>query len=99
MEVSKETEQYIGGLVSRARAAMDQIQNLTQEDVRRISKAIGWLAINRAEEWADFNYNETKMGRIPSKIDRTRPVREGLHGTICLQKQWESWKWMRQSSW
>jgi sulfoacetaldehyde dehydrogenase len=78
MEISMETQKYIAGLVERARVAMDQIQNLTQEDVRRISKAIGWLALNKAEEWADFNYNETKMGRIQSKIDRTKARARGI---------------------
>ena len=78
MEISASTSEYIAGLVQRARVAMDQIQDLTQEDVRRISKAIGWLAVNKAEEWADFMYEETGMGRIQSKIDRTKGRARGL---------------------
>jgi sulfoacetaldehyde dehydrogenase len=78
MEISNETNLYIAGLVTRARVAMEAIKNLSQEDVRRISKAIGWLAICKAEEWAEFNYNETHMGRIQSKIDRTRARARGI---------------------
>lgn len=78
MEISKETNGYIAGLVGRAKAAMEQIENLSQQEVLRISQAIGWLAIHRAEEWAQFNYDETHMGRIESKIARTKARARGI---------------------
>lgn len=78
MENSVETREYIAGLVKRARAAMERIKDLTQEEVLRIARSIGWMAINKAEEWAEFNYNETRMGRIESKIARTKARARGL---------------------
>lgn len=73
-----EEEKYIGSLMERARAAQKQAESFTQEDVRRIAQAIGWLAINKAQEWADFNFEETGMGRIESKYNRTTARARGL---------------------
>ncbi len=78
MEISKETNEYIAGLVERGRVAMEQIKDLTQEDVLRISRAIGYMATQKAEEWAEFNLNETGMGRLESKIARTKSRGRGL---------------------
>ncbi len=86
MENSVETQEYIAGLVKRARNAMEQIKDLTQEDVLRIARAIAWMAIHKAEEWAEFNYNETHMGRIESKIARTKSRARGLVRDLCQAK-------------
>ncbi len=77
-EVSEDTRAYVKGLVERGKVAMDAIKDLTQDDVRTISKAIGWLAVNKAEEWAEINYEETKMGRLESKIARTKARARGI---------------------
>lgn len=77
-EISQETNEYIASLVERAKRAMAKIADLGQEDVRCISKAIGWLAINKAEEWAAINFNETKMGRLESKVQRTKARARGI---------------------
>lgn len=78
MEISNETNEYIKSLVQRAKIAMKKIEDLTQEDVFRIARLIGWMAVNKAEKWANFNYAETKLGRVESKIARTNSRARGL---------------------
>lgn len=77
-EISVEATEEIASLVKRAKVAMKQIENLNQEEVRTISKAIGWLAINKAEKWAEINFNETGMGCLESKISRTKARARGI---------------------
>jgi sulfoacetaldehyde dehydrogenase len=69
---------YIKSLIDRAKKAQAVAENFTQEDVRHYAACIGWLAINSAEKWAKFNYMETKMGDIQSKINRTTTRARGL---------------------
>lgn len=73
-----EEETYIAALMERAKKAQKQAEHYTQEDVRRIAQAIGWLAITKAQEWAEFNWKETGMGRIESKYNRTTARARGL---------------------
>jgi len=73
-----EVNEYIADLVAKAKKAQAVAEKLTQEEVRRIAHAIGWLAINKAEEWAKFNFEETGMGDIQSKINRTTARARGL---------------------
>jgi len=75
---AEEAQIEIRGLVERARAAQAQIRNLGQEDVRRIAAAIGWLAVTRAEVWGETVLAETGMGRVVSKVNRTRDRARGL---------------------
>lgn len=86
MDNSVETKEYIAGLVKRARVAMDQIKDLTQEEVLRVALSIGWMAINKAEEWAQFNYAETHLGRLESKIARTKARARGLARDLASAK-------------
>ncbi|HJX79316.1 aldehyde dehydrogenase family protein [Glutamicibacter sp.] len=65
-------------LITRARAAQKIAAGYDQEQVRRIAGAIGLLAVNRAEAWADIVLAETGMGRRQSKIDRTAGRARGL---------------------
>lgn len=73
-----ETNEYIASLVERARKAQAVAEKFSQEEVKHIAKCIAWLATNRAEEWAKFNYEETGMGDIQSKIRRTQSRARGL---------------------
>ena len=73
-----EAQEEIAGLVARARAAQAQIRGLGQEEVRRVAAAIGWLAVTRAEVWAETILAETGMGRLESKIARVRDRARGL---------------------
>jgi len=86
MEISKETQEYIASLIARARKAMDEIEHLNQEEVRKIALSIGYLALNKAQEWADFNYAETKMGRIESKVARTQARARGMARDLANAK-------------
>lgn len=77
MEYTNEQVQYIDGLVQRARAAMAQIEDLTQEDVRRIAKAVAKLSYERAEVWSNALFTENGgSGRLESKIAQltSRPL-------------------------
>src|SRR5699024_4493850 len=68
----------IDQLIKRERKAQDEIKDYSQEDVRKIAASIGWFAVNKAEEWANINYEETKMGDVQSKINRTQARARGL---------------------
>jgi sulfoacetaldehyde dehydrogenase len=68
----------VSNLLERARAAQRIAEQYTQEEVRRIAASIGWFAINKAHDWANFNFEETKMGDIQSKINRTQARARGL---------------------
>ena len=77
MEVTQEQMTYVQGLVSNARTAMDQIEDLTQEDVRKIAKAVACLSYDRSEVWSNALYAENGgSGRLESKISQlvTRPL-------------------------
>src|SRR5699024_6743944 len=68
----------IQDLVTRAKKAQSVVEKYTQEDVKNIAASIGWFAINKAEDWANFTFNETGMGDIQSKITRTQTRARGL---------------------
>jgi len=79
MEVKlTENEAYIESLMKRARKAQSVAERFTQEEAKHVAACIGWLAISRAKVWAEFNYEETKMGDIPSKIARTNSRCRGI---------------------
>lgn len=70
-------EAYIAELVARGRKAMAEIEDLTQEDVRKIAKAVALLSCNRAEAWSKALYEENgHSGRLESKLARNyaRPL-------------------------
>lgn len=67
-EATPEQIDYITGLVTRARRAMEQIEPLTQEDVRKIAKAVACLSYDRADVWSNALYEENGgSGRLESK--------------------------------
>ena len=70
--------EYIASLITRAKKAQKIAEKFTQEEVRRYAAAVGWLALNRAEAWAQMHYEETHMGDIPSKINRIQARARGL---------------------
>lgn len=77
MEITKEQQDYIAELVAKGRAAMEQIEDLTQEDVRRIAKAIACLSYDRAEVWSNALFTENGgSGRLESKMAQlmSRPL-------------------------
>lgn len=72
------TNEYIEELIIRAKKAQAIAEKYTQEEVRHIVACIGWLALNKAPVWAEFNYKETKLGDIQSKINRTQARARGM---------------------
>ena len=64
-------------MVQKGREAMKAIEDLTQEDVRKIAKAVAYLACERAEIWSQALFTENGgSGRLESKITRNtvRPL-------------------------
>ncbi|RIM08060.1 hypothetical protein BUY35_18530, partial [Staphylococcus cohnii] len=57
-----QAKEEIEGLINRAKTAQAKAENFTQEEARRVAACIGWLAVNKAEKWAEFNFEETGMG-------------------------------------
>ncbi|WP_368233854.1 aldehyde dehydrogenase family protein [Anaerotruncus rubiinfantis] len=81
MEHQKLTEEQmnaqIAEMVAKGKAAMDAIEKLTQEDVRRIAKAVARLSYDRADVWSNALFAENGgSGRLESKIAQlvSRPL-------------------------
>ncbi|XVL44802.1 aldolase/citrate lyase family protein [Staphylococcus equorum] len=73
-----QAKEEIEGLINRAKTAQAKAENFTQEEARRVAACIGWLAVNKAEKWAEFNFEETGMGDVQSKINRTNARARGI---------------------
>lgn len=70
-------EAYIEELVRKGRKAMEQIKHLTQEEVRKIAKAVAYLSYERANVWAEALFLENGgSGRLESKVAQlvSRPL-------------------------
>ncbi|SJM43765.1 aldehyde dehydrogenase family protein [Microbacterium sp. JB110] len=65
------TTTEIPELIVRASAAQRIAASYDQEQVRRIAGAIGWLAVQRASDWAEMVFAETRLGDVASKVTRT----------------------------
>ncbi len=77
MEFTHEQQEYVLALVEKARTAMKQIEDLTQEDVRRIAKAVACLSYERAQVWSNALFEENGgSGRLESKMAQlmSRPL-------------------------
>lgn len=68
----------VARLVERAKDAQKIVEKYSQEEVRRIAASIGWFAINKAADWADYIYEETGLGDKQSKINRTQARARGI---------------------
>ena len=67
-----ETQEYLDGLLAKARQAQAAFAQLPQEDVDRAVRAIGKAVYDRAEELANLAVEETRMGKVDSKIAKCR---------------------------
>lgn len=77
------TSSYIDETVARARKAMDEIKDLTQEDVRKIAKAIAYLSCTRSEIWSKALFAENGgSGRLESKLARNTARPLGLAAQV-----------------
>lgn len=69
----KEARNYIAELVARARAAQKVAETYTQEQVDRLAGAVCYEIYHNKElirELAEFAYEETELGDVPSKIGK-----------------------------
>jgi len=60
--------EYIDGLIQKARAAQEQIEFWSQEQVDMMVAAVGWETYKRADEIARLAIDETKMGVYEHKL-------------------------------
>lgn len=77
MDKNEEAAVVVSELIARARAAQEAVEELTQEDVRRIAKAVACLSYDRANVWAEALFAENGgSGRLESKVAQllTRPL-------------------------
>ena len=63
-----DTQEYLQSLVDAARAAQKEFEKMSQEQVDAAAKAIGKAIYDHAEELAKMAVEETRMGRVDSKI-------------------------------
>ncbi|WP_096187277.1 aldehyde dehydrogenase family protein [Evansella halocellulosilytica] len=68
----------ISRLIERARNAQETAEQYSQEKVKRIAASVGWFAVNKADDWANYIYEEIKLGDIQSKINRTQARARGI---------------------
>jgi sulfoacetaldehyde dehydrogenase len=60
--------EYVDGLLKKARAAQEQIEFWSQEQVDMMVAAVGWETYKRADEIARLAIDETKMGVYEHKL-------------------------------
>jgi sulfoacetaldehyde dehydrogenase len=66
------TKEYVSSYVKKAKAAQQQIQSYTQEQIDEVCVAIGWEVYNdqNIEILAKMAVEETKMGNVQDKITK-----------------------------
>lgn len=67
-----ETKEYLNELLASAREAQKEFASYSQERVDMAVRAIGKAVYDHAEELANLAVEETRMGRVESKIDKCR---------------------------
>lgn len=73
----------IRAIVDAGRKAMSEIEGLTQEDVRKLAKAIAFLSVSRAEVWSKALFLENGgSGRLESKLVRNTDRPLGLAAQV-----------------
>ena len=66
------TQEYLEELIGKARTAQKEFETYTQEKVDEAVRAIGKSVYDHAEELANLAVEETRMGRVDSKIAKCR---------------------------
>lgn len=67
-----EPKEYIAELVAKARKAQAQIAGYSQEQIDALVRAVGKAGYDNVEDLAKRAVEETKMGRVDSKIVKNR---------------------------
>ncbi len=78
-EVNLNAQEYVAGLVKRARAAQDAIDNYTQEQVDRLVKAVVWNIVKDgpAQEISRLAVEESGMGNYEGKYNKLMAKAKG----------------------
>jgi aldehyde dehydrogenase len=73
--------------VAAAREAFEQLQQRPREDRKRIIDHIRRIAIEQAVELGTLEMQETKIGRLPHKIEKLRTLGERTPGVEFLRSE------------
>lgn len=73
--------------VAAAHEAFDRLSRVTLEDRRRIIAHIRRIAIDQSVELGTMEMNETKLGRLPHKIEKLRTLGERTPGVEFLRSE------------
>lgn len=88
MSEKRNEQEYVRGLVERARKAQAVAETYTQEQVDRLSRAVGWALVQKdtVEKIAKFCLEETRMGTYESKLGKLYKKVRGVISDINPQK-------------
>lgn len=88
MTEKRNEQEYVKGLVDRARKAQSIADSYTQERVDLLSRALGWALVQEktVEEIAAFCLEETQMGNYESKLGKLYKKVRGVMRDINAQK-------------
>ena len=83
-----ESVEYISGLMERARKAQKIAEGFSQEQVDKLTRAIGWALVQpeTVDEIAQFCLEETRMGTFESKQAKLQVKVRGVLHEINSQK-------------
>lgn len=72
----------IDAMVERARAAMAEIEDYSQEQIDALVKALAWAIYrdDHARTLAEMAVEDTKLGNVPDKITKNK---RKTYGTLC----------------
>lgn len=81
-------KEYVAGLIARARKAQEIVNEYSQEQVDKLSRAIGWALVQKdtVTKIAAFCQEETRMGNYESKQNKLYKKVRGVLSDINLQK-------------
>lgn len=83
------TENYIAGLMERARTAQRIAATLSQAEVDELAAAIVWEIVAKEElirELAEYSFEECRLGDVNSKIVKVREKCRGVYYDVKHEK-------------
>ena len=78
-----DNKEYIQSLIDKARAAQAVVDNYTQEQVDRLTKAVGIAIFVAAEDLSREAVEETKYGTVESKVGKHKGVTSATWWGVC----------------
>lgn len=88
MSENRNEQEYVKELVARARKAQAVADTYTQEQVDRLTRAVGWALVQEetVEKIAKFCLEETRMGTYEAKLNKLYKKVRGVMSDINPQK-------------